>query len=277
MTYSGIGGFIFMKKEKYVFCVDSDGCAMDTMTYKHQLFFGPLAADVFDVEEREAFLKEWDKINLYSKTRGVNRYVGLVMGLEFAKIPNIENLKQWVETTDSLSNASLEEAIAENPSDDLKKALEWSNQVNSNIKNHEGDALAFPGALEGLDTLHELGKVFVVSSANKEAVEEEWNDQGLMSHIDDLYCQDRGKKEDVIASLILQGYAPEKIMMIGDSPGDLAAAQQNGVAFYPILVGDEAKSWEELANSVGKAFVEGNFTEENQEQVIAQFWHNLEN
>lgn len=277
MTYSGIGGFIFMKKEKYVFCVDSDGCAMDTMTYKHQLFFGPLAADVFDVEEREAFLKEWDKINLYSKTRGVNRYVGLVMGLEFAKIPNIENLKQWVETTDSLSNASLEEAIAENPSDDLKKALEWSNQVNSNIKNHEGDALAFPGALEGLDTLHELGKVFVVSSANKEAVEEEWNDQGLMSHIDDLYCQDRGKKEDVIASLILQGYAPEKIMMIGDSPGDLAAAQQNGVAFYPILVGEEAKSWEELANSVGKAFVEGNFTEENQEQVIAQFWHNLEN
>lgn len=277
MTYSGIGGFIFMKKEKYVFCVDSDGCAMDTMTYKHQLFFGPLAADVFDVEEREAFLKEWDKINLYSKTRGVNRYVGLVMGLEFAKIPNIENLKQWVETTDSLSNASLEEAIAENPSDDLKKALEWSNQVNSNIKNHEGDALAFPGALEGLDTLHELGKVFVVSSANKEAVEEEWNDQGLMSHIDDLYCQDRGKKEDVIASLILQGYAPEKIMMIGDSPGDLAAAQQNGVAFYPILVGDEAKSWEELANSVGKAFVEGNFTEENREQVIAQFWHNLEN
>ncbi|GAA5398852.1 HAD family hydrolase [Streptococcus uberis] len=266
-----------MKKEKYVFCVDSDGCAMDTMTYKHQLFFGPLAADVFDVEEREAFLKEWDKINLYSKTRGVNRYVGLVMGLEFAKIPNIENLKQWVETTYSLSNASLEEAIAENPSDDLKKALEWSNQVNSNIKNHEGDALAFPGALEGLDTLHELGKVFVVSSANKEAVEEEWNDQGLMSHIDDLYCQDRGKKEDVIASLILQGYAPEKIMMIGDSPGDLAAAQQNGVAFYPILVGEEAKSWEELANSVGKAFVEGNFTEENQEQVIAQFWHNLEN
>lgn len=66
-------------------------------------------------------------------------------------------------------------------------------------------------------------------------------------------------------------------MMIGDSPGDLAAAQQNGVAFYPILVGEEAKSWEELANSVGKAFVEGHFTEENHEQVIAQFWGNLEN
>lgn len=266
-----------MKKEEYVFCVDSDGCAMDTMTYKHQLFFGPLAADVFNVEAREIFLKEWDKINLYSKTRGVNRYVGLVMGLEFAKISGIENLQNWVDTTDSLSNASLEKAIAENPSDDLKKALDWSNKVNRSIKNYEGDALAFSGAVEGLDALHELGKVFVVSSANKEAVEEEWNDQGLMAHIDDLYCQDRGKKEDVIAGLIEEGYAVDKIMMIGDSPGDLSAAEQNGVAFYPILVGDEANSWKALANSVGKAFAEGNFTEEDQKQAVAQFWGNLEN
>ncbi|VHM38123.1 phosphoglycolate phosphatase [Streptococcus pyogenes] len=37
------------KKEAFVFCVDSDGCAMDTMTYKHQLFFGPIAAEVFGV------------------------------------------------------------------------------------------------------------------------------------------------------------------------------------------------------------------------------------
>lgn len=266
-----------MKKEDYVFCVDSDGCAMDTMTYKHQLFFGPLAADVFDVKAREDFLKEWDKINLYSKTRGVNRYVGLVMGLEFANIPGIENLKHWVETTDSLSNASLEKAIAENPSDDLKKALEWSNQVNSHIKNYEGDALAFPGAVEGLEALHELGKVFVVSSANKEAVEEEWNDQGLMAHIDDLYCQDRGKKEDVIAGLIEEGYTVTNIMMIGDSPGDLSAAEQNGVAFYPILVGNEANSWKALAHSIGKAFVEGNFNKQDQEEAISKFWTNLEN
>lgn len=268
---------IRMITDEFVFCVDSDGCAMDTMTYKHQLFFRPLAVEVFHIEDKQSFLKEWDRVNLFSKTRGVNRFVGLLMGLEFAKHAPIEAFKDWVENTSSLSNASLEKAIADNPSEDLKKALEWSNLVNSHIKDYEGEALAFPGTVEGLDALHKLGKVFVVSSANKEAVEEEWNDQGLITHIDDLYCQDRGKKEDVIASLILQGYAPEKIMMIGDSPGDLAAAQQNGVAFYPILVGEEAKSWEELANSVGKAFVEGNFTEENQEQVIAQFWHNLEN
>ncbi|MFC5631010.1 MULTISPECIES: HAD family hydrolase [Streptococcus] len=263
------------KLETIVFCVDSDGCAMDTMTYKHQLFFGPIAADVFKVKERDVFLTEWDRVNLFSKTRGVNRFVGLVMGLEFAGVGNIEHLKQWVETTSSLSNASLEAVLAQNPSDDLEKALEWSNEVNRQIKSYDGDALAFEGTLAGLQKLHALGRVFVVSSANKEAVEEEWVEQGLMPHIDDLYCQDRGKKEDVIAELINQGYDPSRMMMIGDSPGDLAAAEQNGVAFYPILVGKEAESWKLLADEVADAFAEGKLTSVDQEMYHSNFWNNL--
>ncbi|MGT2887100.1 HAD family hydrolase [Streptococcus didelphis] len=265
------------KKQEFVFCVDSDGCAMDTMTYKHQLFFGPIAADIFEVAERQAFLKEWDKVNLFSRTRGVNRFVGLVMGLEFAGLANIDHLKNWVNTTTSLSNASLEAEIEKNPSQDLQKALDWSNEVNKQIKNYQGDALAFPGALGGLETLHKLGKVFVVSSANKEAVEEEWQDQGLMRHVDDLYCQDKGKKEDVIAALIKEGFDKDKLMMVGDSPGDLAAAQENGVAFYPILVGHEADSWEELAQKISQDFIQGKFTKKEQESLVEGFWHNLDN
>ncbi|HIF1474894.1 TPA: HAD family hydrolase, partial [Enterococcus faecium] len=37
----------------WIFCIDSDGCVMDTMTYKHNLFFGPIAAEIFDVHHRE--------------------------------------------------------------------------------------------------------------------------------------------------------------------------------------------------------------------------------
>lgn len=259
----------------FVFCVDSDGCAMDTMTYKHQLFFGPIAADVFEISDREVFLKEWDRINLYSKTRGVNRFVGLVMGLEFAGVSHISALKHWVETTSSLSNASLEAELSQKPSEDLKKALEWSLEVNRQIKAYEGDALAFPGALEGLEALHEMGKVYVVSSANKEAVQEEWLEQGLMAHVDDLYCQDRGKKEDVLAYLITEGYDPNRIMMIGDSPGDLAAAEQNGLAFYPILVGQEASSWSHLREAVSKEFIAGTYDSRMQNQFKELFWENL--
>lgn len=80
-------------KADFVFCVDSDGCAMDTMTYKHQLFFGPIAADIFGITDRADFLKEWDRVNLYSRTRGVNRFIGLVMGLDYAGITGIDRLK----------------------------------------------------------------------------------------------------------------------------------------------------------------------------------------
>ena len=31
----------FLKKKEYLVCVDSDGCAMDTMDSKHILCFGP--------------------------------------------------------------------------------------------------------------------------------------------------------------------------------------------------------------------------------------------
>ncbi|VTS21021.1 phosphoglycolate phosphatase [Streptococcus porcinus] len=264
------------KKQKYVFCVDSDGCAMDTMTYKHQLFFGPLAADVFEVTDREVFLQEWDRINLFSKTRGVNRFVGLVMGLEFAGVSDIAALKNWVETTKSLSNQSLESEIAKEGSQDLIKALQWSNEVNAKIKNYEGQALAFQGAKDALEKLHQVGEVFVVSSANKEAVEEEWKDQGLMSYVTDLYCQDRGKKEDVIAQLITKGYDKSKILMIGDSPGDLAAAEINNVSFYPILVGHEKYSWLTLKEKIADTFISTGLDKIELAQLKEKFWKNLE-
>ncbi|MFX3808020.1 HAD family hydrolase, partial [Streptococcus suis] len=75
--------------------------------------------------------------------------------------------------------------------------------------------LAFIGVHKGLEKLRQLGKVYVVSSANFEAVEEEWTDQGLMEFVTEFYCQDRGKKEDVIKQLREEGYCPNKIMMIG--------------------------------------------------------------
>ena len=40
-----------------------------------------------------------------------------------------------------------------------------------------------------------------------------------------------------------KGYAPGHILMCGDAPGDKAAAEANGVYFYPILVRHEAESW----------------------------------
>ncbi|MGT2784967.1 HAD family hydrolase [Streptococcus merionis] len=257
----------------FLFCVDSDGCAMDTMTYKHKLFFGPLIAKYFPIDDPEGFQTDWETLNLYSRTRGVNRFTGLMMALQAAKVPNIEHLVNWAESTTSLSNASLEQALRDNPSEDLEKALAWSNDVNHHIKHYQGDALAFPNVREGLEKLSQLGSVYVVSSANREAVAEEWEDQGLVPFVTDLYCQDRGKKEDVLAELLSLVDSPDQLLMIGDSPGDCQAAELNQVQFYPIIVGDEGHSWQQLMAVEADAFVAGNY---NQDQYKQLFWQNLD-
>ncbi len=262
---------------EYIFAVDSDGCAMDTMTYKHELFFGPLAADKFEVKDRETFQRNWEDINLYTTTRGVNRFEGLMLSLQSVDYDeiNVDNLYRWVEESESLSNDALEAEIEKNDSQDLKLALEWSIAVNDNVAKAEGHDKPFPGALDGLAKMAELGDVYVVSSANREAVEDEWERHGLMAHVDDLYCQDRGKKADVLAGFISEGTDAHKILMIGDSPGDLEAAEKNGTWFFPILVGDEEASWEKFRMEIADKFVNGEFTKEDHEYYKEQFWSNL--
>ena len=261
-----------------LFCIDSDGCAMDTMTYKHELFFGPLAAEKFEVKEAETFQENWEQINLYTRTRGVNRFVGLVMGLESVNydVINIDKLKTWVETTTSLSNDSLIEEIDKKGTEDLKRALDWSEAVNTSVSETEGHDEPFPGALKGLKKLNELGTVYVVSSANHEAVEEEWIRHGLIEYVEDLYCQNRGQKADVLAGFIKKGAKPHQILMVGDSPGDLEAAEKNGTWFFPIIVGDEKSSWDDLHDNIAEKIVEGTFTQKEQDHYIEQFWSNLD-
>ena len=74
------------KEHDYLICIDSDGCAMDTMNSKHFYCFGPEWVKQYGLEDiQEEALKYWNQINLYSKTRGINRFKGLAMGLEWAK------------------------------------------------------------------------------------------------------------------------------------------------------------------------------------------------
>lgn len=259
---------------KWIFCVDSDGCVMDTMTYKHTLFFGPLAAEIFEVEQKEQFLKDWNIINLYSKTRGINRFSGLLMTLEKYHVPSIERLKYWVLNTTELSNQSLKREIDQYQSEDLKKALKWSEEVNQQISTTKGLDKPFENALSTLKKLQSNGKVVVVSSANKEAVEEEWQRHGLLEFVDELYCQDKGKKEDIIHQLIQNGAVVDNMMMIGDSPGDLDAAKKNQIFFYPILVNKEKISWQELNDIVISQFLSNKYSSE-QKQYIQKFWENL--
>lgn len=263
--------------KKIVFCVDSDGCAMDTMTIKHELFFAPIAVKIFKIENEDEFINNWHNINLYSKTRGVNRFVGLLKSLESINYPNITNLKNWIQTTDELSNNSLKKEIDKNDYEDLKLTLQWSIEVNEQIPTLEGKDFPFKGVKETLEIMSKYGDIVIVSSANKEAVNSEWKRHNLLNYVKDVYCQDRGKKEDVIKSIVDSGVSPKNIFMIGDSPGDLDAANKNNVWFYPILVGKETESWHLLKTEVLDLIISNKFDNEQQKKYNNLFFNNLDN
>ncbi len=280
-------------RKKFLICVDSDGCVMDTMTVKHEKCFGPCMVELWQLDQwRDEILKSWDHVNLYSMTRGINRFKGLALALreidgKYKAIPGVETLEKWVAASPALSNGALESAIADCKDAEgkscLEMALQWSVNVNKSIDAlPEEEKLPFEGALEGLIAAHEVADIAVVSSANRKAVEDEWGKHGLLEHTDYVMCQDNGSKADCIRQMIEKGYVPKNIMMVGDAPGDLDAAKKNGVWFFPILVGHEAVSWTNLrvegliALKYGFEDDEGEEEEGNyQEMLIDEFMENL--
>lgn len=243
----------FIKQKDYLICVDSDGCAVDTMDIKHKRCFGPCLVKEWGLENwKDALLTRWDEINLYSMTRGINRFKGLTMMLDevdkqYCPIEGLNDLKQWAEEAKELSNPALEREIAQKDTPILKKALAWSYAVNKSISELPWDVKkAFTGVKEGFEAVHGFADIAIVSSANRDAVEEEWDKFGLLDLVDLVLCQDVGSKAHCIQTLKAKGYDTDKILMVGDAPGDKAAAEINGVYYYPILVRHEKESWEEF-------------------------------
>ena len=262
----------FAKQKDYLICVDSDGCAMDTMDIKHFRCFGPCMVEEWGLEEwAEPILNRWNTINLYSGTRGINRFKGLAMALTeidkvYRPIEGVAELTAWAEHAPELSNQAIAEAAKTAKGPALAKALAWSKKVNAAIDAlPESDKKPFPGVAEALAAAHKRADVAIVSSANREAVEEEWTRCGLLPSVDVLCCQDSGSKAACIAQLKAKGYNPAHILMVGDAPGDQAAAGKNGVMFYPILARHEADSWAEFTAKALPALLSGSYGPYGQE------------
>ena len=63
--------------------------------------------------------------------------------------------------------------------------------------------------------------------------------------------------------------------MIGDAPGDMKAAQANAALFYPIVPGEEERSWERLYTEGIKRFRDETFGGEYEDHLIEYFWSKL--
>ena len=275
----------FERKHDYLICVDSDGCVMDTMNCKHFHCFGPCMVTEWGLENwRDTILERWNVINLFSMTRGINRFKGLAMALgeiheKYTPITGIQALQHWADTAPALSNDAVAKAITEATEPEAKlvfeKALAWSKAVNAAIVAlDESLKVPYAGAKEGLAAAHSFADVAMVSSANRDAVEEEWGKFGLLEHTDIVLAQDVGSKAACIGAMLQFGYEPSKVLMIGDAPGDCDAAEKNHVHYYPILVNHEQESWQEAVETGFSRLQAGTYAPYGAEKKLA-FLKNL--
>lgn len=270
----------FKKKKEYIVCVDSDGCAMDTMNIKHIKCFGPCMIKEWGLEQwQDDILYSWNQVNLYTMTRGINRFKGLATALaevneKYTPIDGVSELVSWAENAPELSNNAVEKMIPTNPI--FAKALSWSKMVNESI-----DALPveeikpFNRVKDALKKIHEKCDVAVVSSANPEAVRAEWERYGLIEHVDLLCTQDMGTKSHCISEILKKGYKLSNVLMCGDAVGDMNAAATNGILFYPICVNFEEESWDEMVMEALPNFLRDKYYGVYQQEVINNFLDNL--
>lgn len=272
----------FNKQKDFLICIDSDGCAIDTMDIKHIKCFGPCMVTEWNLEEwKEPILERWNEVNLYTLTRGINRFKGLAVALieineKYITIEGLDEFVRWTEETKELSNESLEVEIEKTNNICLKKALEWSKSVNKSIGLLSDDEKCpFEGVKEAIILAKKVADIAIVSSANEKAVLDEWNKHGLLENVDIVLTQNIGSKSYCINKLIAKGYSRNNVLMVGDALGDLKAAEENEALYYPIMVRKEKESWIRFSKEALERFTSNSYYGEYQEKVIAEFKENL--
>jgi hypothetical protein len=272
-----MGYFDFRKDKDYLICIDSDGCAMDTMDVKHIRCFGPEWIKTFGLEKYETeALEYWNKINLYSKTRGINRFKGLALGLQEvermgAVIEGLDYFVKWTQEAKELSNPALLIECQKVRCHCMELALLWSIHVNLSITELPKVDKPFPFVKAAMAEMEQNADLAAVSSANGQAVLEEWTKHDLKRHTKVLLTQEAGSKAFCISQVLKKGYAKDKVCMVGDAPGDLDAALANGVWFYPIVVRKEGESWQKLKDEAYPRLLSGKFDEAYQRELLVAF------
>ena len=272
----------FNKQKDFLICIDSDGCAIDTMDIKHIKCFGPCMITEWNLEKwRKTILDSWNEVNLYTLTRGINRFKGLAVTLteindKYIKIEGLDEFLKWTEETLELSNESLEAELEKTNNICIKRALEWSKAVNKSIDLLSDDEKCpFEGVKEAIIAAKKIADIAIVSSANEKAVLDEWSHNGLLENVDIVLTQNIGSKAYCISKLIEKGYDRTKVLMVGDALGDLKAAESNEVLYYPIMVKKEKDSWERFTKEALEKFIGDLYIGEYQEKVINEFRLNL--
>jgi phosphoglycolate phosphatase-like HAD superfamily hydrolase len=270
-------------RKEFFIGIDSDGCVFDTMEIKQKECFYPNTVKYWDLQ----FISEyvWDAtkfVNLYSKFRGVNRFPSLIRVMNLlrehpgviarqATIPDMTPLIEWIQQETRLGNPVLKQYMEATRDPLITTVYKWSEEVNATVKEIVSDIPPFSFVRESLGRLTEQADAVVVSQTPCEALEREWKENDVDHYVRLIAGQEYGTKAEHLKYAAKGKYADGHILMIGDAPGDLKAAQTNGVLFYPINPGHETASWERFYTEALDKFFAGTYAGEYENTLIEEF------
>ena len=272
----------FQPKHDFFIGIDSDGCVFDSMEIKHKECFAPMFVKHHKLQAVSKYAREvWDFVNLYSKNRGANRFPALTRALDLLRerpevqarnvnVPTYPALDEWMARETKLGNATLA-AEVEGGNDGLAHIKVWSDGVNEQVADIVHGVPPFPLLRETLEKALGQADMMVISQTPCDALEREWAEHDISKFVEIIAGQEMGTKTEHLKFAAADKYAAEKILMIGDAPGDHKAAKANGVLFYPILPGREEESWERLHGEALDRFFAGTYTGEYEETLFAEF------
>ncbi|MDD3887071.1 MAG: hypothetical protein PHI35_09370 [Victivallaceae bacterium] len=263
--------------------IDSDGCVFDTMEVKQKECFCPNFIRHFGFQAASKYAREvWEFVNLYSKTRGCNRFLAVAAALDFISqrpefaarniaVPPMSEMRSWIKVETKLGNPTLAAKLSAAPSPELEMLMAWSVEVNKDIARTVHDVPPFPGFREAAAKAHAKADIIVVSQTPLEALAREWQENKVDHLVNFIAAQEHGTKTEHIRYASGGKYAPGKVLMIGDAPGDCKAAKANGALFFPIVPGREEKSWAEFGGEGLDRFFAGDFAGAYQECLLSEF------
>ena len=181
------------------------------------------------------------------------------------------DLRRCVDSGMVLSDATLQTEADKTGSAELRQVLEWSRQVNVNIEKTVKRLPPFKWVIESLEKMSVSSDMIVISQTPEEALAREWKANGIDRFVTVIAGQELGTKTEHITMATKNRYSPRRVLMIGDAPGDLAAARANKALFYPINPGHEEESWRVFHSEAYDKFLNGTYIEEYERTLIAFF------
>jgi phosphoglycolate phosphatase-like HAD superfamily hydrolase len=278
---------LIKQRKQFLICLDSDGTVFNTMDIKHKECAIPEIVSLWELQGISAHVTEAaEYVNLYSKDRGINRFQAIIKVFDIlsglsavqetgCKLPKTDSLKKWVESTSKLKNSELLAAAERTKDPFLRKTFEWSQRVDKNMAGNLYKVQPFNFVKESLELMNKKADIIVISSESSGLLSREWEENGLLGFVNEIAGREAGSKKEILNLARAEGYEDGSVLMIGDAPGDMEAANSNNILFYPIIPALESHSWQKLYEEAFDVFIYGHFRGSYQDKLISEFTKKL--